>query len=146
MTMTFKEALIAHLQGEKVQVLSRKKAYLLLDTDTEDWRDFSAFFADIPFSAMHSLTGRVTCRFSDIRIAPRTILVNGVEVPAPEKEAPPVGTEYFMPFVTCDELYEDIQWDGDPIDRTWLDLGLVYLDKESAIARAKAMLITQEVK
>lgn len=80
------------------------------------------------------------------RIAPRTILVNGVEVPAPEEDAPADGTEYFMPSLTGDDQYESMWWDGGAVDRQWLERGLVYLDKDSAIARAKAMLITQEVK
>lgn len=146
MTMTFKEALIAHLQGEKVQVLSKTKGYFLGGSGVEDWRDFSEFFADVPLYEMQSLTGKVTCRFSDIRLAPRTILVNGVEVPAPETAYPEDGIDFYVPDLAEADLFSKGNWDEAEWDLNALDRGLVYLDKESAIARAKAMLITQEVK
>lgn len=133
MTMTFKEALIAHLQGEKVQCMGSEGTWKpLMEKIGEGlirYVDTQSYMSGLSF-----------------RIAPRTILVNGVEVPAPEKDAPADGTQYFIPYLTDDDLYEGMQWDSAPVDRKWLDLGLVYLDKESAIARAKAMLITQEVK
>lgn len=133
MTMTFKEALIAHLQGQKVEVRT-EPSYA--------WMDFG-------YGVSH-VTVREINEFSkspfEYRLAPRTILVNGVEVPAPEKEAPGTGIPYFVPSITTENLYTKITWDGGRADNLWLDRGLVYLDKESAIARAKAMLITQEVK
>ena len=45
-----------------------------------------------------------------------------------------------------ESLAYDFSWSDDDMDARFLERGLVYLDKESAIARAKAMLITQEVK
>ena len=133
MTMTFKEALIAHLQGEKVEVRT---------DPSYAWMDFG-------YGVSH-VTIREINEFSkspfEYRIAPRTILVNGVEVPAPEKNAPSTGTPYFLPCITTEDLCTKITWDGGCADNLWLARGLVYMDEESAIARAKAMLITQEVK
>lgn len=133
MTMTFKEALIAHLQGQKVQCMGGEGTWkplmekigegLIRYVDTQSYMSGYSF-----------------------RISPRTILVNGVEVPAPEKDAPLTGTPYFMPCIATEDLYTKITWDGGSADNLWLERDLVYLDKESAIARAKAMLITQEVK
>ena len=82
----------------------------------------------------------------EYRIAPRMILVNGVEVPAGEKEAPSKGATYYIPDPGEESLAYDFSWSDDDMDARFLERGLVYLDKESAIARAKAMLITQEVK
>lgn len=133
MTMTFKEALIAHLQGEKVEVRT-EPSYA--------WMDFG-------YGVSH-VTVREINEFSkspfEYRLAPRTILVNGVEVPAPEKEAPADGAEYFVPQFLDIGAYEALYWKQDELDARLLERGLVYLDKESAIARAKAMLITREVK
>lgn len=80
------------------------------------------------------------------RLAPRTILVNGVEVPAPEKDMPKHGVEYFLPSEVDDMMFRSRWNNNETLTRKHIQMGIVYLDKESAIARAKAMLITQEVK
>ena len=79
MTMTFKEALIAHLQGQKVEC-REGVGY--------SWQSFAEYYCNTRMSTM------MTNGYSEgyeFRLAPRTILVNGVEVPGPEKEAPAVG-------------------------------------------------------
>ena len=133
MTMTFKQALIAHLQGEKVEVRT-EPSYA--------WMDFG-------YGVSH-VTVREINEFSkspfEYRLAPRTILVNGVEVPAGEKEAPSKGETYYVPDHGEESLAYDFSWGDYEMDARFLERGLVYLDQESAIARAKAMLITQEVK
>lgn len=132
MTMTFKEALIAHLQGQKVQASAGSDFRPLLDhVHTVDLEKIEA---------LNTFLGL------DFRLAPRTILVNGVEVPAPEKCAPKDGDVYFVPQPDYDEYAQGFKWTGHDCELRFLSLGLVYIDKESAIARAKAMLITQEVK
>jgi hypothetical protein len=141
--MTFKEALIAHLQGKKVQAR-------LPDSDTSgDWDDFVDKNGSWNYNddwKLCLLNGDFDGYAWEFRIAPRTILVNGVEVPAPEKDAPADGAEYFVPQFLDIGAYEALYWKQDELDARLLERGLVYLDKASAIARAKAMLITQEVK
>lgn len=142
MTMTFKEALIAHLQGEKVEIHHPCASYISDDRGDFAWRDFSAFFAEMEFRNIPLQFGKNY----EFRLAPRTILVNGVEVPAPEKNAPKEGENYFL--VQCEETeyVQELVWENCVPEEIWLSRGLVYLDRDSAIARAKAMLITQEVK
>lgn len=133
--MNFKEALIAQLQGEKVEASSK------LGTGGK-------------FVPLLSLVGNTTLEkvFSDnnfasaceFRLAPRIIIVNGVEVPAPESVAPTLGNDYFVSDAWSKNLYKSFTWDGDDHDKQSLSRGLVYLNKEDAIARAKAMLITKE--
>jgi len=135
MTMTFKEALIAHLQGKKVQI--KKFA---------EWKTFDQWLFDSRGISIFDCMSDGFANACQFRLAPRTILVNGVEVPAPEKEAPGTGIPYFVPSITTEDLYTKITWDGGRADNLWLERYLVYLCQESAIARAKAMLITQEVK
>lgn len=143
MTMTFKEALIAHLQGKKVQAR-------LPDSDTSgDWDDFVDKNGSWNYNddwKLCLLNGDFDGYAWEFRIAPRTILVNGVEVPAGEKEAPSKGATYYVPDQAEESLAYGFSWGDDDMDCRFLERGLVYLDKESAIARAKAMLITQEVK
>lgn len=79
------------------------------------------------------------------RLAPKKILVNGVEVPAPEKVAPKAGVDYFLPCTEAQDMWIAYDWQNGFFDNQCLDRGLVYLNKEDAIARAKAMLITKEV-
>ena len=134
MTMTFKEALIAHLQGEKVEAKGMDN----------NWVTFSKFVRNLPMAAIDATDSVFSkCEF---KVGPRTILVNGVEVPAGEKEAPSKGATYYVPDQAEESLAYDFSWGDDDMDARFLERGLVYLDKESAIARAKAMLITQEVK
>ena len=83
---------------------------------------------------------------SDIRhykIKPKTIKVNGFEVPEPVKEELILGQYYFIPSPTnfeVNDLFEDFSWDSDRHDKSFLDRGIIHLTKENAIAHAKAML------
>lgn len=81
---------------------------------------------------------------STFRLAPRTIRVNGVEVPAPEKVAPEKGSTYYIPDIGVDTFYYEHKWFNDRFDLKNLERGLIYRNTEDAIARAKAMLLTQE--
>lgn len=80
------------------------------------------------------------------RLAPRTIIVNGVEVPAPEKDAPKEKTSIYIVDIYSDRyVYESTWGESMEMHKSLLRNGLLYLKKEDAIARAKAMLITKEV-
>lgn len=129
--MNFKEALIAHLRGEKVQV---KKF--------SEWQAFEKWVCD-HVTLKDSLADDFAnaCQF---RIAPRTILVNGVEVPAPEQAAPDYGATHYVPMPSWADFYAERRWDTSDDHIHSLKCGLVYLNKDDAINRAKAMLITQE--
>lgn len=129
--MNFKEALIAHLQGEKVEV----------NYNGTGFDDFAKSFSAIPLDALKPFLD--ACGY-EFRLAPRSIMVNGVEVPAPETVEPEIGTRYYLPHPSKGSRYTSEVWDAAEFDVGALEDGLVYLDKESAIARAKAMLITQE--
>lgn len=135
MTMTFKEALIAHLQGQKVEVRAAQ-----MDVP---WKDFVQYHGQCYLAQAFESDFGGACEY---RLAPRTILVNGVEVPAPESVAPASMTQVFAPSTFSIGLYSSWCWHNDRVDDVYLERGLIYLNKEDAIARAKAMLITQEVK
>ena len=70
----------------------------------------------------------------------KTILVNGIEVPAPEMEKLKKGTEFYVPMPAFREIYAYYVWCGCGQDEHILSSGLVYLNKEDAIAKAKAMM------
>lgn len=110
--------------GEKIQV------------DVNGWTTCSAEGV-----LRHILTGT----HNRFRLAPRTIIVNGVEVPAPEMVAPERGVQYLIPSLSKESLYRSYVWYGGEFDKQMLDRDLVYLTPSDAIARAKAMLITKEM-
>lgn len=74
------------------------------------------------------------------RIKPRTIIVNGFEVPAPMREAPNDGVKYFFPNLSYNDYFWSHEWENDRVDVRVLERGLCHTTKEAAIAHAKAML------
>lgn len=130
--MNFKQSLIAHLQGDKVECRVKKDGRKL---------NFIDEFGNL---SVYSVVNHDHDELYEFRLAPRKIVVNGVEVPAPEKDAPADGSGYYTPHVTREQGYSKDTWDGASFDLHVLEQGLVYLNKEDAIARSKAMLITQE--
>lgn len=75
------------------------------------------------------------------RIKPETININGHEVPAPLREAPAVGVEYWLGDPTMTNHTERPQtWLDDTQDIIWLARGLCHSTKEAAQAHARALL------
>lgn len=129
--MNFKEALIAHLQGERVEAMGVEG----------EWKPLMQKIGEGHFRYIdHNI-------YMDLsfRLAPRTITVNGVEVPAPEKEVPNHGDEVFYADPCNKDFYYPITWYGLERNYVALNHNLIYLNKDDAIARAKAMLIYKEV-
>ncbi len=72
---------------------------------------------------------------------PKTRIINGFEVPAPETEGLRQGVMYCISVPTNKGFYCECEWVGDlEFDFLLLERGLVFLTKEDAIANAKAML------
>lgn len=74
------------------------------------------------------------------RIKPRTIKVNGFNVPEPMKQAPDIGTDYFVSSVVQEHYHIPSCWDGYSEDYLRLSRNICHTTKEAAIAHAKAML------
>lgn len=75
------------------------------------------------------------------RRKPRTINIRGFDVPAPEPadRLIPVGVEFYVPDVASETLYTRMKWVQSGIDIVLLRRGLVYFNRDDAIAAAKAM-------
>ena len=72
----------------------------------------------------------------------KTLIINGVECPQPQRKPLECGEKYFIANPTGDDLYfGEFIWDDDFQDRKWLEDGLVYLNKEDAIKVATARLM-----
>ncbi len=80
------------------------------------------------------------------RRKPRTITINGREVPEPMREAAKRGKGYFIAVPTRNDLYSEETWRGDEMDICWLSRGLCHSTKEAALAHAEALLSFTECK
>lgn len=76
----------------------------------------------------------------DLYMKPKTITVNGFEVPEPESEKPDHGQVYFVADPLETKLFRSKKWLGIRFDYKALRRGLIHLDKESAIAHSNAMM------
>ncbi|QHJ72857.1 hypothetical protein [Proteus phage 2207-N35] len=71
------------------------------------------------------------------RLKPRTININGFEVPEPLRSIPPCDTEYFLiDFLTVNEF----TWTNDDDEHHWLKAGLIHLTRENAEKHLEALL------
>lgn len=76
----------------------------------------------------------------DLFMKPKTRVINGFDVPVPESEPLEEGDEYYMPSIQGEYFYRDDIWLGYRFNKRHLKRGLVFLNREDAIANAKAML------
>lgn len=87
--------------------------------------------------------GRASLNFDcsmDVFMKPKTRIINGFEVPAPETKAPDCGVKYYVPHLDEDDFYGSYVWHSDDVDNRILSRNILFLTKEEAIANAKAML------
>jgi hypothetical protein len=103
--------------------------------ESEDWRDVGPSVVVNPISMWHLFW----------RIKPRTILINGLEVPEPMRVEPDVGTVCWLADMAGMEAGA-FEWDGDEGDLEWLNLGLVHATEEAAQIHADALLSFTRVK
>ena len=66
-------------------------------------------------------------------------VVNGFSVPAPETKVPSIGTTIFIADPAREEWYSYTSWCTALYNRLWFARGLVFLNRDDAIANAKAM-------
>lgn len=74
------------------------------------------------------------------RVKPKTILVNGFEVPEPMREVPELNYSYFTPQPVAEDMFFTARWTNHKIDSIRLGRGICHDTIGSAIAHAKAML------
>lgn len=117
-------------------------------TDGEPLENFEV--KHINYAGFHCVAGYLSNLVTDsckweVRRKPRMININGIEVPEPMREAPEIGTQYWIATVIDTEpgIYA---WREDVIDRLWLSLGVCHLTKEAAEMHRKALLSFTEVK
>ena len=140
-------ALQAALQGEPVMLRNGDEAFVRyheteLDTpiykllgyracgEYISWREDGIYY-----------DGDSESNLDIIGMWPKTRIINGFEVPAPEIKEPEFGTKYYLASTLNEYFFaEYCTWDGERFEACWLERGLIFLNKEDAIANAKAML------
>lgn len=70
----------------------------------------------------------------------RKIMIGDVEIDAPEVSELAHNTEYYLPNIGAPEMYSESRWHRDDIDAFRLKTGVIHLNKEAAIAHAKALI------
>ncbi|KJV07986.1 hypothetical protein [Methylocucumis oryzae] len=93
--------------------------------------------------ATNPLLFNLTCKY---RRKPKTININGFEVPEPVRTPLKDGEEYFYLELLDSSLYKRALWLGYKMDINRLNLGLCHLNSESAALHAKALLSFTQVK
>ena len=80
----------------------------------------------------------------EYRRKPRTMTYT-VTIPEPMREAPEIGTEYWLAeLVFVESFASRFKWQGSVNDMLWLKRGLCFATREDAIAAAKAMMPFKE--
>ena len=75
-----------------------------------------------------------------LRIKPKTININGIEVPEPMREEPEFNTEYWVADPVAAGGAVDFIWQNMAADERWLSLGICHLTQEAAAIHANALL------
>lgn len=74
----------------------------------------------------------------EYRRKPRTININGIEVPEPMREEPEIGTYYYIASLTT-STYK-FKWNNDVVDNEYFNYGLCQSTREAAKLHANALL------
>ena len=74
-----------------------------------------------------------------VRIKPETVLINGIECPAPMRVAPEQGSLYYAPTPTREVKFTPWGWSNDASYRRLFADGLCFATAEGAAAAARAM-------
>ena len=94
------------------------------------------------YSVVHSIFSLLTFIESDdyeVRIKPDVIVVNGIEVPAPEKARLQFGEDYYIAVSTEERGWAQFTWHDDGDDKRFLRLQILHKTPEAAGAHGRAM-------
>lgn len=121
---------------------------MMVSIDTSASQITEAMYIDSILS--HGLEGKVWMdltsqpRWGDdyeYRRKPRTVNINGFEVPEPVRSPLERGTKYFSPAIDHDsKLCITSKWGNFSPDYIALNRGLIHLSEEAAIKHAEALL------
>lgn len=124
-----RKAFVRHHETKLDASKSHKLLGYLADGDYFAWCEDGVYLAGVT-----TTTGDI------IGMWPETRIINGFEVQAPETQEPEYKSDYYVAATANIDFYSEQSWTQHDVDKRWLERGLVFLNKEDAIANAKAML------
>lgn len=74
------------------------------------------------------------------RLPQQYIFIDDIEFPKPETEKPKLLSEYYIADLSDDTYYSQAVWHDAEWDLHYLNVGIVHLTKDNAIAHAKALI------
>ena len=116
-----------------------------LAREAKEDKDFYKNWEVYIFGGWHtpsSVSRLVSCASEDssrVRKKPKTININGYEVPEPIREEPNYNDVVWVVSVVNDRI-QSVQWDGVEIDHQNLNDGLLHTTKEAAEKHREALL------
>lgn len=75
----------------------------------------------------------------------KTISVDVSDFPEPKRVALELGTDYYIPNLFSESMFDYLVWGGDEYDERSLERGLVHLTKSAAILHAKSCLCLSDL-
>ena len=109
--------------AEIAQRDSKPWEYFQISYDSVEWVDC---LQELQFLSKHNY-----------RLKPRTININGFEVPEPLRHEPSDGTVYYV--LDMSEVIV-LKWTSDVSEYQWLKAGLIHLTRENAEKHIEALL------
>lgn len=94
-------------------------------------------------NGMIEIKGSVTdlpYSFAPLKLKPKTIQINGFDVPCPLREAPSDNTVIFLASVNNTKGNNYAKWVNDLVNFEWLRNGIVHLTEEAAELHREALL------
>ena len=84
----------------------------------------------------------------EYRLKPKTITINGFEVPEPLRVMPGYGDKYYYPNISLGIVgtIECTSWQNTNLDNQLFNNGLIHLEHESAKAHIEALLSFTKIK
>jgi hypothetical protein len=115
--------------------------HAIADDKTVQWQDSVGNWIDQPNRRTLQEIAMEHHHPERYRVKPRTITINGHEVPEPTRAAPEPDEPFWLPAILMsaeDENTSARRWTGTHGCYRWLQQGLVHLTKEAASAHAAA--------
>lgn len=119
---------------ETLQAISDGKNLEFKEPHSASWRSFTL---DRPIFISSVVNG---CFI--FRLAQEMVTIGAVSFPKPETTPPALGTRYWVPDPTSNNLtgQSPSKWENDSYDNRFLSRGFVHLSEKNAIAHAKALI------
>ena len=124
------------MKAHKHAALMAEYAKDAAETETP-WKRWEFFYGTVWHECSTSISWDERTQY---RRKPRTININGFEVPEPLREAPKEDTEIFLLDVCSQSLVDQDEYCNTPSYNRILGLGIMHLTREAAVIHARALL------